>query len=57
MNSSREKQRTRSFANVKTPSKSKYEKFGYSPEKSEGRPERDTDLYRVRFKRKDLEHF
>lgn len=54
MNPNREKQKTRSFANVSTPNKNKQDKFGYSPEKSEGRPQRDTDLYRVRFKRKDL---
>ena len=53
-----EKQKTRSFAGgTKTPDKNKYEKFGYSPEKSEGRPDRNQDLYRVRFKRKDLEPF
>lgn len=51
------KPKTRSFANANTPQKSKYEKIGYSPGKSEGRQERDADLYKVRFKRKDLEHF
>ncbi len=53
------KPRTRSFDNpTKTPLVNKNDKFGYSPEKSEGRGERSQqDLYRVRFKRKDLEHF
>jgi|694.fasta_scaffold128872_1 hypothetical protein len=54
MNPNREKQKTRSFANANTPKKNKQDRFGYSPEKSEGRPERDTDHYRVRFQRKDL---
>lgn len=30
---------------------------GYSPGKSEDRPERQSDLYNVRFKRKDLREF
>jgi hypothetical protein len=51
------KPKTRSFANSNTPSQNKNDKFGYSPGKSEGRPERDSGLYKVRFKRKDLEHF
>lgn len=50
----KDKQRTRSFVNTKTPEQNKYDKFGYSPEKSEGRPDRNQDMYRVRFKRKDL---
>lgn len=37
MNSGKGKEKTRSFAGVNTPVKSKREKFGYSPEKSEGR--------------------
>lgn len=54
----REKPKTRSFANTAlTPDKSKYERFGYTPEKSEGRSDRNQDLYRVRFKRKELEPF
>lgn len=51
------KPKTRSFAGPKSPEQNKYERFGYSPEKSEGRPDRNQDMYRVRFKRKDLEHF
>lgn len=55
MSTAKDKQRTRSFAGgQKTPEQNKYEKFGYSPEKSEGRPDRDQNLYKVRFKRKDL---
>ncbi len=53
------KQKTRSFAGgVKTPDKSKKQRFGSSPERSEGRTERSSqDMYRVRFKRKDLTSF
>lgn len=53
----KDKPRTRSFANTRTPEQKKSEKFGFTPEKSEGRGDRNQDMYRVRFKRKDLEHF
>ena len=32
------KPKTRSFANANTPQKGKYDKVGYSPGKSEGKP-------------------
>ena len=58
MYSGKGKEKTRSFAGVNTPDRPKREKWGYSPEKSEGRTERsNSDMYRVRFKRKDLTSF
>ena len=58
MTSRIEKTKTRSFAGVKTPEGSKKERMGYSPERSEGKTERSgQDMYRVRFKRKDLTSF
>ena len=51
------KEKTRSFANTRSEVRreSGSSKFGYSPERSEGRSERyNQDMYKVRFKRKDL---
>ena len=52
------KERTRTFTNIKTDKPKKSQNYGYSPEKSEGRSERyNQDLYKIRFRRKDLESF
>lgn len=56
MSTDRNKPKTRSFA-AGTPQKKKNERFGYTPDKNEGRVERSTEMFKVRFKRKDLEHF
>lgn len=55
MKLSRPKEKTRSFANSKTPEKGRgSQKFGYA-DNSESRPERhNSEMYNVRFKRKDL---
>jgi uncharacterized protein (DUF4415 family) len=53
------KEKTRSFANLKSDYPKK-EKFGFSPEKSEGRSERysqSQEKYKIRFKRKVLDTF
>ena len=53
MSTDKNKQRTRSF--VVPPTKSSNKKIEFSPEKSEGKHDRDTNLYRTRFKKKDLQ--
>ncbi len=53
------KERTKTFTNIKTDKpQRKSQNFGYSPERSEGKSERyNQDLYKIRFRRKDLESF
>ena len=53
MSTAKDKQRTQSFGS----SKLSYKKNDFSPEKSEGRVERDQNLYRTRFKKKELKVF
>lgn len=54
MSTDKNKQRTRSF--VVPPTKSSNKKIEFSPEKSEGKQDRDTNL-RTRFRKKDLQLF
>lgn len=54
MSTDRNKPKTRSFAGPNTPQKNKFDKVGYSPDKSEGKTQRSSEMFKVRFKRKDL---